>query len=79
MSLTEGIIWLAGARVKSSRRIGHSRVFECDTEPQLELERVIQMTGELRKTIMRTTYGVMASVRIGRDVVCWHEMEDTYD
>ncbi|EGU34781.1 hypothetical protein [Vibrio scophthalmi] len=72
MSLTEGIIWLAGSRVKTSRTIGRSRVFECDYEPLLSHGRVKQFIGEVEPTLMQTSRGAIAVVRIGKDIIFWN-------
>ncbi|MGY3571935.1 hypothetical protein [Vibrio paucivorans] len=71
MSLVEQIAWLAGTRVTASRQVGRSRVFECEYAPLLTSERVKQFIGEVNPTVMRTSLGVVESIRIGRDVMCW--------
>jgi len=71
MSLVEQIAWLAGTRVTASRKVGRSRVFECECAPLLTSERVKQFIGEVNPTVMRTSLGVVESIRIGRDVMCW--------
>jgi len=71
MSLVEQIIWLAGTRVKASRQVGRSRVFECERAPILTCERVKQFIGDVKPVVMHTSLGVMASVRIEQDVICW--------
>lgn len=71
MTFTEQMIWLAGSTVKCSRQIGSRRVYECTNEPLLDSERVKQFTGELTQTVMHTTHGAMASVYLGKDIVCW--------
>ncbi len=80
MSLAEQIIWLAGSSVKSCRKIGRSRVFECNNKPMLHHKRVKQFIGdeEPKQNLILTSQGVMVSVRLGSDVIFW-KVKDSLD